>query len=78
MVGKPAGEREEHQALVAARRKAEERYAASPVGMRETAAYLRRSADAMQDSNDRDAMLRLAAGYECRAEEAFRRPSAGH
>lgn len=74
MVRKPTGEREEHHAVVVAQRKAEERYAASPVGMRETAAYLRRSADAMQDSNDRDAMLRLAAGYECRAEAAFRHP----
>ena len=52
-------------------RKAQERFASSPGGMVETAAYLRRSARNMQDTNDRDAMLRLATEYERRAEKGL-------
>jgi len=41
--------------------------------MHATAAELRASAGKMEDANDRDAMLRLAAGYARRAEDAARR-----
>jgi hypothetical protein len=53
-----------------------ERHANSPPGLRATAADLRSKAIKMTDSNDRDAMLRLAAGYEQRANEALRRAAA--
>lgn len=62
------------RALVTARVKDQERYSDSPAGMRATAAGLRQSAAHMVDSNDRDAMLRVAAGFEQRADAAFRRP----
>lgn len=73
MTGRPAAERELNRALVIAERKAEDRYADSPPGLRATAAELRRQAGAMIDRNDRDTMLRLAAGYEQRAARALRR-----
>lgn len=72
MTGRSAAERQEHRALVAAERKAEERYWNSPGGMRTRAAELRRASVEMIDSNDCDAMRRLAAGYEQRANEALR------
>lgn len=59
-----------HKALLIARAKEEERRADSPLGMDATAAQLRRAAQDMVDSNDRDAMLRLAAGYAQRAARA--------
>jgi len=68
-----SADRRELQAFAAAQRKEDERYAASPAGMQETASYLRRTAAAMPDSNDRDMMLHLAVGYERRAEEGFKR-----
>lgn len=73
MTGRPAIERELNRALVVAERKAEDRYGDSPPGMRATAAQLRRQAGDMTDRNDRDTMLRLAAGYEERAAAALRR-----
>jgi len=62
------------RALVTARVKEQERYGDSPAGMRATAAALRQSAAEMMDSNDREAMLRVAAGFEQRADTAYRRP----
>lgn len=73
MTVRPAAEREETRALLAARLKSEERYADSAPGMQAQAVQLRRRAMEMKDSNDRDAMLRLAAGYEQRANAALRR-----
>ena len=67
MTGQPAAERAQNQALIVARRKADERYADSPAGMLATAANLRHRAAEMTDDNDRDAMIRVAAGYEERA-----------
>jgi len=64
---------EENRTMLEARHKAEERHANSPPGMHATAAELRASAGKMEDANDRDAMLRLAAGYARRAEDAARR-----
>jgi hypothetical protein len=79
MTGRPAAERREHTALVAAQRKAEARYWESPAGMRATAAELRRTAIEMTDRNDCNAMLRLAASYERRADDAlWRRLHHGH
>jgi len=64
---------EENRAMLEARHKAEERQANSPPGMQARAAELRARAGEMEDTNDRDAMLRLAAGYVRRAEDAARR-----
>ena len=72
MTGRSREEREENRAIAVARRKAEERYRESPAGMRAAAAELRRSAIEMTDTNDRDAMLRVAAGYEQRSTGAQR------
>lgn len=66
-------ERQSDRAHVAAQQKAEERYANSSLGLLATAAELRRAAEGMRDSNDRDAMLRVAAGYEQRAVDVERR-----
>jgi hypothetical protein len=44
-----------------------ERARNSPEGMREAASELRSKARTMGNSGDRDAMLRIAAGYETRA-----------
>ena len=73
MVGRPAAEREENQALREQRLKSEEQYSDSVAGMQVAAASLRRNAAEMIDSNDRDVMLRLAAGYERRADAALQR-----
>jgi hypothetical protein len=73
MIERLLADRQELQAFAAAQRKEDERHAASPAGMRETASYLRRTADSMLDSNDRETMVRLAVGYERRAEEGFKR-----
>lgn len=67
MTGQPAAERAQNQVLIVARRKAHERYADSPAGMLATAAHLRHRAAEMTDDNDRDTMIRVAAGYEERA-----------
>jgi hypothetical protein len=64
---------EETRAAFVARLKSEERQAASPKGLQASAAELRSRARQMADTNDRDAMLRLAAGYEQRANKALRR-----
>jgi hypothetical protein len=63
---------EPNRAILAARVKSQERYADSPPGLQATAAHLRARAGDMEDSNDRAAMLRLAAGYEQRANDALR------
>jgi hypothetical protein len=47
--------------------------AASPNGLQATARELRARAREMADSNDREAILRLAAGYGQRANDALRR-----
>ena len=60
-------DREKSKADLQARHKAEARFAESASGMQALATRLRRDADAMADTNDRDAMLRLAAGFEQRA-----------
>jgi hypothetical protein len=65
-------DRAETRAAAEAWRKAEARFAESAFGMQAAAAQLRVDADAMIDSNDRDAMLRLATGYEQRAVAALR------
>src|SRR5689334_23205339 len=70
MMNRKPAEGEQTAALVAAERKADERIAASPLGMRATASELRRKAHEMKDRNDQDAMVRLAAHYEERADEA--------
>ena len=49
------------------------RFMDSSQGMHATADELRRAARQMLDSNDRAAMLRIAAGYEQRAEDMSRR-----
>jgi hypothetical protein len=54
-------------------RASSERAENSPAGMREAALGLRQRAAQMPDSCDRDAMLRLAAKYEGRANRG--RPS---
>jgi hypothetical protein len=74
MTGRSALEREVLQAFREQSLKSEQRYSDSVAGMQATAATLRRSASEMMDSNDRDLMLRLAAGYEHRADVALRRP----
>jgi hypothetical protein len=63
---------EESRALLEARIKSQELYAESPPGLQATAANLRAKAGEKEDSNDRAAMLRLAAGYEQRANDALR------
>ena len=73
MTAGPIIKREERLALVLAERKADERYAASLAGMQATAAELRRGAVLMRDSNDREAMLRIAADYDQRANAILRR-----
>jgi hypothetical protein len=69
-----ATEAERRKILDAADRRASERVKNSPDGMRETARGLRASAARMPNNGDRDAMLRLAAQYEHRAQDAERRP----
>lgn len=71
-----ATEAEQRKATAEAFRHASERAENSPNGMRQTARELRESAAAVQDSCDRDTMLRLAAEYERRATDAERRPRA--
>lgn len=73
MVGRPVVERQQTQMLAAAKRKAEENYINTPRGMYVTAEELRHDAGHMLDSNDRDAMLRIAVGYEQRAGDVERR-----
>jgi hypothetical protein len=73
MIGKALAERIDHFAVLAAQRKADEKYAQSALGMHAAATQLRRDAGAMSDSNDRDAMLRLAASYDQRAGLSQRR-----
>jgi hypothetical protein len=58
---------EQRQTTEASLRAAAERAKNSPDGMRETARGLRQRALQMPDSNDRDAMFRLATEYERRA-----------
>ena len=65
---------ERNKAIVLARLEEEQRYKDSGAGMQVKAAALRQRATQMGDSNDRDAMLRLADGYEQRAKGALRRP----
>jgi hypothetical protein len=67
-----ATEAELRRAMDAAFRRASERAKNSPEGMRETARQLRQNASRMRDSCDRDAMLRLAAEYERRANNGER------
>jgi hypothetical protein len=55
--------------------KANDRFHNSALGMKTTARELRSGAEHMADSNDRDAMLRLAAAYERRAGDVERRPT---
>ena len=62
-----AAENERRQAMDASFRAASERTKDSPDVMRETARGLRQRASQMPNTCDRDAMLRLAAGYELRA-----------
>ena len=72
MAIRPAAERAGNEALVAAKREANERYPDSPTAMLAAAAELRRNASDMGDSNDRNAMIRLATAYEQRADDAVR------
>ena len=65
-------DRAETRAAAEAWRKSQARFAESAGGMQAAAAQLRVDADAMIDGNDRDTMLRLAAGYEQRAAAALR------
>jgi hypothetical protein len=73
MTGREAIHQAQHQALLKAQHKAAEKYAESAAGMQARAVHLRSEATAMTDTNDRDVMLRLAAGYEQRAANALRR-----
>ena len=68
-----ATEAELRRATEAAFRRASERAKNSPDGMVETAQALRQNAARIRNSCDRDTMLRLAADYERRADEARRR-----
>jgi hypothetical protein len=52
-----------------AHRRADERAQTSPSGLRSTAQGLRDRAGGIKNPGDRAAMLRLAAGYEQRANE---------
>lgn len=61
------------KALITARVKEQERYWDAPVGMQATAAALRERATKMVDSNDREAILRLAEGYDQRAGDTLLR-----
>ena len=72
MVGRPVADRAERRAIVAAERKAEEKHEESAFGMKAKAAELRRRAVSMADSNDRNAMLRVANGLERQADEVHR------
>lgn len=65
-----ATEAERRRVMEAAFRRASERFKNSANGMRETALGLRERATRMSDNCDRDTMLRLAAEYEHRAEDA--------
>ena len=67
-----ATEAERRKVMDAASHRHSERVKNSPDGLRETARELRRNALQMPNSGDRDMMLRLAAGYERRAEDAER------
>ncbi|HWE73078.1 MAG TPA: hypothetical protein VG328_07955 [Stellaceae bacterium] len=67
-----ANERLDYWALLPAQYKAQEQYAQSASGMRAKAIELRHTAAAMGDSNDRDLILRLAAGFEQRVDNASR------
>ena len=73
MADRPKAHREVTRADLEARHKAEARFADSDLGMRATAADLRRRATEMVDSNDRDVMFRLALDYEKRADDALGR-----
>lgn len=66
MISRPKS-KEPNSAGLVALSKEEERQADSPLGLLATAAELRRRAAEMEDSNDSDTMLRVAAGYEQRA-----------
>ena len=65
-----AREVEQSKVMDEAFRGASERAKISPDGMRETARGLRERAAGLPDNCDRDAMLRLAAGFERRAVDA--------
>jgi len=67
-----ASQAELRRTMDAALRRAAERTKNSPDGMRETARELRGNASRMRNSCDRDAMLRLAAEYERRAQDRER------
>lgn len=67
-----ATETELRRVMDAAFRRASERAKNSPEGMRGTARQLRQNASQMRDGCDRDAMLRLAAEYERRANHGER------
>ena len=62
-----------NRAIITARLEQEERYQHSAAGMQGKAAGLRQRATEIRDTNDRDTMLRLADGYERRADDAVRR-----
>lgn len=63
---------EQTRAAIETLHTAQARFADSPMGMRAAAAELRLAALDMIDSNDRDLMVRLAVGYEQRANAALR------
>lgn len=58
-----------------AHRRGEERVQNSPSGLRSTAQGLRDRAGKTKNTGDREAMLRLAAGYEQRANDLDKRPN---
>ena len=68
-----ATEAERRKVMDAAFRRASERAKYSPEGMRETARELRRNASLTPNSCDCNMMMRLAAEYERRANDAERR-----
>ena len=75
MSARPAGIHEENRAAIAARQVSEERFRDSAPGLLETARELLFRASQMTDTNDRNTILRMAAGYQRRAEEKRNRQS---
>ncbi|HEX4195632.1 MAG TPA: hypothetical protein VHY80_21155 [Stellaceae bacterium] len=64
-----APETKQRKVMDDAHRRADERAQNSPSGLRSTAQGLRDRASGIKNPGDRAAMLRLAAGYEQRANE---------